>query len=393
MIGIGTERAALAAPAPRRTIVILDIVRWMSALEVVLGHVRDLLFVDFRNLVDTGFAAKLFYFATSFGDEAVIIFFVLSGYLVGGKVVADRRAGRFSWRDYLIDRFSRIYIVLVPALLLTLVCDRVGPRLFAGASVYAAGNWSPTFHADYVAHGAWPVLACNLANLQFFVCPAYGSNGPLWSLGMEWAYYLSFPAGLALLRNPAPNVGYAIRLALVLLIAALGYRVAQAAVLLYPIWFMGIAAHAAAGRRRIGLSAAILGAVALAVSLPATRFGYVDSTLGLYAIGASVALLLASTPLQRMTFAAGANRALADFSYSLYATHFPLALFFIAFLQHEGLALGRVRVSLSGMSVFAGVTLALYGASYLFAQATERRTGALRGWLKRALAARAAIAP
>ena len=53
---------------------------------MVAEHARSLVFVDYGELQSPGLWAKGFYFLTGFGHEAVMVFFVISGYLVGGKV-------------------------------------------------------------------------------------------------------------------------------------------------------------------------------------------------------------------------------------------------------------------------------------------------------------------
>jgi peptidoglycan/LPS O-acetylase OafA/YrhL len=58
----------------------------------------------------------------------VIVFFVLSGFLVGGSVIKAHRQGQWRWTGYLSRRLSRLWIVIVPALLLTLFWDSIGLR-------------------------------------------------------------------------------------------------------------------------------------------------------------------------------------------------------------------------------------------------------------------------
>jgi hypothetical protein len=68
----------------------LDLIRFISALEVFLYHI--------------GLAR--------FGHEAVIVFFVLSGYVISYTAKNnDRTIGR-----YAISRFTRVYSVALPAL-------------------------------------------------------------------------------------------------------------------------------------------------------------------------------------------------------------------------------------------------------------------------------------
>lgn len=96
----------------------LNLTRWVAALLVVVEHVRNLLFQDYGSLTQPSAPFKVLYFATGFGHEAVVVFFVTSGFLVGGKVWERWRTGPIQWRRYLADRTSRLYAVLVFALIL-----------------------------------------------------------------------------------------------------------------------------------------------------------------------------------------------------------------------------------------------------------------------------------
>jgi peptidoglycan/LPS O-acetylase OafA/YrhL len=56
---------------------------------VLGGHLRSYIFQNYHELAHPGLLVKVFYFATGLGHRAVIIFFALSGFLVGGKALAD----------------------------------------------------------------------------------------------------------------------------------------------------------------------------------------------------------------------------------------------------------------------------------------------------------------
>ena len=62
----------------------LDLLRGLSALVVCLGHLRNAILVDGSDLIHPSITLKAFYFITGFGHQAVMVFFVLSGYFVGG---------------------------------------------------------------------------------------------------------------------------------------------------------------------------------------------------------------------------------------------------------------------------------------------------------------------
>src|SRR5437870_4126829 len=109
-----------------------DVVRGFAALTVVVGHIRGLFFANWVSLPSYSRTPvlNLFYFLTGLGRQAVMVFFVLSGFFIGWSVISSVRSGRWSWRGYLVRRLTRLGIVLVPALLLTALWDLAGIGLF-----------------------------------------------------------------------------------------------------------------------------------------------------------------------------------------------------------------------------------------------------------------------
>ncbi|MDA7675837.1 acyltransferase [Akkermansiaceae bacterium] len=173
---------------------ILDLLRGLSALLVMLGYLRALTFLSFGELTSPNLLIKIFYFSTGLGHQAVMVFFVLSGYFVGGSVMSGLRDESFSWRRYSLARLSRLWVVLIPALFLTLIFDHFGshwnPEAYAGE--YRARFASGPTIANPAEHGVLTGLG-NLAFLQTVTIPVFGSNGPLWSLANEFWYYTLFP--------------------------------------------------------------------------------------------------------------------------------------------------------------------------------------------------------
>ena len=91
----------------------LDGIRGAAALAVYLGHLRASLFVDALE-AHLGIVGRFFYYATGLGHQAVVVFFVLSGFLVGGSLLrTEPEPGR--WRAYALARATRLYVVLLPA--------------------------------------------------------------------------------------------------------------------------------------------------------------------------------------------------------------------------------------------------------------------------------------
>jgi peptidoglycan/LPS O-acetylase OafA/YrhL len=186
---------ANGSPARTTELIDLDLIRGCAAVLVALSHWRILIFQNWSDVRANSFLLKLFYFFTGFGYPAVMVFFVLSGFLVGGGVMRAVEIDSWSWKTYLLNRLTRLYVVLVPALILGFFLDRLGIHLFGLAGVYGATN--PEFvliEPDAMSKSlTFASFLGNLAFLQKMVVPAFGSNGPLWSLACEFWYYIAFP--------------------------------------------------------------------------------------------------------------------------------------------------------------------------------------------------------
>ena len=108
------------------------------------------------------------------------MFFVLSGYFVGGSVWRTRQS--FSFTGYLAQRLLRLWIVLLTALIVTYLCDAVTsscqPEILGGA-YYTKWNSGPS--TDHPVTHHWTVFLGSLAFVHTILVPIYGTNSPLWS--------------------------------------------------------------------------------------------------------------------------------------------------------------------------------------------------------------------
>lgn len=310
----------------------LDMLCGLCALAVVIGHIRGFLLVDYSDLASPHPAYKVLYFLTGLGHQAVIAFFALSGYLVGGKVLTEVLAGTWSWPRYIAARLSRLWTVALPALALTLIWDSVGWWL-SGASGYVGA-----FHG-LLASGPTPAqpaswslqsLVGNAVFLQTIAVPPYGSNGPLWSLANEFWYYAAFPplAVAVLSHRPVWQ-----RLASATTAVFVVFVLPLDLVLLGLIWIAGAMAHRAGHVQQLhGVLAhpfylfAVVSIVAIAVAFGRLTPPVPGQVLTDIITGIAIAALLpslANLPPAGRSFARWAI-GLSDISYTLYATHFPL---------------------------------------------------------------------
>jgi peptidoglycan/LPS O-acetylase OafA/YrhL len=178
----------------------MNTVRFLAAFIVVIFHLRTLFIEDFGDATDQGVVTMGLYALLSLGHQAVIVFFVLSGYWVGGSVINALRRGTFNVAAYSSARLVRLWLVLLPTLVLTFGLDSVGRVLHGGSDVYSgSAEYHSLLPADGIAtHTSWSAALGNATFLQDVYVPTFGSNSPLWSLAAEFWYYLAFPAALVL---------------------------------------------------------------------------------------------------------------------------------------------------------------------------------------------------
>lgn len=209
----------------------LDLVRFSAALMVFLEHFRE----HTRNSLSAFWNAHPFWYSHSnpYSQTAVIIFFVLSGYVIA-HVMATRERTPL---EYSASRFGRLYSVVVPALLLTAACNFLMALRYPHA--FDSYGETTTMVFRYLGTALFMNSFWLWSDLDL-------ANAPFWSLSFEAAYYV----GIALFVFASGRIRF---LSLILLSAVAGPTI----VLLAPTWLLGYAAYHLSQRRQlhIGLAA------------------------------------------------------------------------------------------------------------------------------------------
>ena len=287
----------------------LEICRGLAALYVVMHHSREMLPAAVRPFL-------------LFGQEAVILFFLLSGFVIhynyATKPVFDRA-------DFLWKRFVRIYPIFILVMLLS-----VGINVLAGTD---------NAHTDGASF-FYNLIGLQDSQLQKpgIGYATFGDNDPLWSLGYEVWFYLFYAITGAARFNR--NILAVTMIAVVSALVFSQYPNKTCLTLLYlPIWWLGAALAEASLTDRFAPFFQGMG------SLLITLVAYVGgsyhlihsshSTIGLHpfieirhfaaAIGFAVIWMCAQrwvdarrfTWLQPLAF-------LAPISYGIYIVHVPL---------------------------------------------------------------------
>ncbi|WP_338413015.1 acyltransferase [uncultured Sphaerotilus sp.] len=350
----------------KQHITILDWMRGFAAVLVCSSHLRNAMIVDWGNALDHGLINKFLYGITGFGHQSVVVFFVLSGYLVGGSVIA---AGpKFRWTTYLIARLSRLWVVLVPCLVITFVADAFTVSF---ASDVLTGDYATRWHSAPVAGKysmSWQTLVGNLAFVQTIFVPVYGSNGPLWSLANEFWYYVMFP----LVMNFVGKVGVVSRvskLVSLVLFLTIFYWASIGVITGFLVWIFGALVsylnnrmrQPMAWRRSISVVSLVAFATALGLSkwsgVPAWFTPWSDLVLGV----AVAAFLLCALQWDSIgpshAQQSGASKWFSDISFSLYLSHFPLVMLVSAYLFHDASLQPGLRTWIKFFCILGGLFL------------------------------------
>jgi peptidoglycan/LPS O-acetylase OafA/YrhL len=336
----------------------LDALRFGAALTVFVSH-----FATGR------ISGGLFWQFSDYGRTAVLVFFVLSGFVIAW--VSDTRERTLE--DYGLSRVARLYSVIIPAFILTAALDWLGRQI------------DPTLYAPEWGHStAHPVIGYALSaaflgeSWTTRVLP--GLNVPYWSLNYEAWYYVIFAAVTFLRGRP--------RIAAITVAALLaGPRI----LILLPVWLMGVAAWRWRDElpRQLGrplVVACLAGFVVLEVIggqrlfwHPSSRWLPPSSSAYDYIIGAVVALFIVGLANVRLPMPGRrfqqVVRGLAGTSFGLYLLHYPFLNFFGTLVP------GPPEDNLHRVLVFA---LALSGALGL-ASLIEPRKAGLKSQLRSAL--------
>ncbi|MCC6531365.1 MAG: acyltransferase [Burkholderiales bacterium] len=304
----------------------LDIVRFSAACLVYLSHSNK------RWLVDDPLPAS------GHAHAAVIVFFVLSGYVIAYVTDVKERV----WHDYLAARLSRIYSVALPAVFLTIALDAAGRTLYPDIYGYPFDQFATRISSSLL-----------FLNEVWFVSITSFSNVPYWSVCYELWYYVLF--GILMF---APRK-WALVLALGLL-AVLGPKIA----LLAPIWILGALlyhwkrmrslSYAASWALVIGSTLAIVGFTLSGAA--AVIDGYVKDVLGAeryrslvwswHFLSDYVLAILFFAHLAGMRNVAARIvsiaslverpiRFLASYTFTLYLLHQPLFLFWASVIRGD----------------------------------------------------------
>ena len=279
------------------------------------------LMVLYRHAFDRWFPTKAYRSAWP-GEPshvAVIVFFVLSGYVIAHTTISNNRGGM----QYAQARLSRLCSVVIPVIIITVLIQllvmHINPEVFLKVD-RGRGNAVLRY-----------LLSAFYMNELWFLSGAPPINGSLWSLSFEFWYYTIF--GIWAFRRP----GWQSTALLILAIVIAGPKI----IVMMPVWLAGYLAYRipapviAKWKAWLTIFLILLAGYLVARVLPplpyvihlgplyyANQF-FTDWVLCVFVAGA-LWILPAGSAKYVHTRAEGWFRAVADVTFPLYVLHYPL---------------------------------------------------------------------
>lgn len=163
----------------------LEAVRGFAAVYVVLHHLFAARFI---------IAGKNFSILFRFGQEAVILFFLLSGFVIqyAFSLSADK-----SFKTFFSKRFLRIYIPLICVFIANYLLDAVQSGTFLPIDLHSLA-------------GTLLMLQDTSFLKPHVIADPFLGNTPLWSLSYEWWFYMLFFVVVTKIHNRPSIIVYAI---------------------------------------------------------------------------------------------------------------------------------------------------------------------------------------
>ena len=295
--------------------IFVDLIRGVSSQLVLIGHL-----ISFY-----GINIGLF----KIQDFGVVLFFLISGFLITMSI--DNKGSDYNFKEFLIDRFSRIFIAYIPALIIISILDLILLYIFHFSEYNKAISFS-SFISNILMLQDFPLIEFIFKKLEKFnFLTSFGSARQLWTVAIEWWIYI-FIGYLMLQKFTIKSIGILLLSFFVILTNVAGRGNG-----LTIMWFLGSLTYFITNknvfnpiRNKIFLFI-ILILPLIIFRLKVNQFNVYDA--GFYTLLASIFLLIIIFLQNNINFKIkyfeSFFKFLADYSFSLYLLHYTIIVFFM----------------------------------------------------------------
>lgn len=308
----------------------LNLARVIAAQFVVIGHLLSWLKI-FPKLQPP--------FLPYMQGIGVVVFFILSGFLIPYSTVLKLKQNpKYSFKDFFIERFSRIFVSLIPCILIVVVID----------SLYI--NFYPTLYEFYDGFN-FKTFIGNLLMLEdnpfyktvsFMNIVPFGSARPFWTLAIEWWIYFWFAyLFLEIFIKKKTNLLSVLILAFFSIIPLSNFIFGIGGglflpwccgALLFILWpfFNRLNQH-----KLLSITSAIALLFLMFIHYRKTFFIYVEPYYVMYLSLFIMILLVLSNSIDIKEKTKKVIQFFADYSFTLYLLHYSLLNFFLVIFKPE----------------------------------------------------------
>lgn len=358
----------------------LDGLRGLAALIVFLVHLNDIYVLPLIRA--NGFIQN---FATILSSYAVMVFFVLSGFVITASALKFLSKDSFSSLNFFKKRLIRIYPPFIFSLLLAISVGLV--------IKYFELHGSESYLLDGETYAARKKIVFDVNNYIYNLFmyhgfhPAYNAisiNGPLWSVSYEWWFYIILILFIAWWDRRRVWLS-AVPLCFIVLF--LYHQNNTKFLFLISVWLLGaLSAYIHLYQNR--LQPYKLLPIFITIMILIVREIYKDWEIILPFKGNKsyffqflcvvvLLLLMNFKPFMRV-FSINFLCKMSKYSYTLYVIHFPLLLLSYSFL-HKLFSGSSIVIKII---LLGGVCFAVILISYLLAKVLEN-TSLFDAWISR----------
>ena len=314
-------------------------------------------------------------------NVGVLLFFLISGFLITRTLAIKSNDPSYGFKIFFIERFSRIYSGLIPALLFVVIVD--------GMTIYLAGA------PDIARYYDLQTLLANLAMLtgyrgvfaSWLARSEFGSASPLWTLTIEWHIYMFVGAAFFAVIRPK-SILLMLPLALIFSSNPIhylfgAYQADGVGFGLFILWLMGALVYFAGltsiRERAPAVTIGILGSVAFVAVTPG---GHEYNLISYFALFVAFFGLATATQFVHRVTSASLVRCIgffADYSYSLYLIHYTIMYAFWIIIPARGFAMFALAVIASNA---IAIVLAEVGEKHHKTLAKKLMAATRLSWIK-----------
>jgi len=306
----------------------------------------------------------------SMGSYAVLIFFILSGFLIAHSIQENCDSKEnYNLNTYLRDRFFRIYPPFLATLILVFVLD-ISSFEYTGQLYSLKQYWINFFINVFQLQEYPPATFLNEHYMmELFRFRIMGTDIPLWTIAIEWWLYVFYGFFVFKIARSKQLQPFHWILLAGLALSPLYYMFVSArmekGLTLY--WFLGtlIALGRLKSTTSLNRKTFLLSLITmLAGTCCFSWMGYHGAIL-LFFIGLYFLMQHDKIRVEVIDRTLPLAKTLAGYSYSLYLIHYSLIVFIIAMIPLQ-------YTVTEFWLIFIFVNLSAFGFAYLFEQPTNR---------------------